>query len=103
MALYRLHRMKDLARQQFRWTAQASGATIAKQKDYETAGEVEAVSAYALWQSLRLTPNALQVGDILELPSGDLRIFKYVGLEEAKWWTPPAAVTGIEPVQPAAA
>jgi len=103
MASYRLHRMKDSARQQFRWTAQASGATIAKQKDYEPAGEVEAVSAYALWQSVRLTPEALQVGDILELPSGDLRIFKYVGFEEARWWTALVVENGLEPVQPAAA
>ena len=46
---------------------------------------VEAASAYALWQELRLTEEALQLGDILELPGGQLRIFKYVGFEEAQW------------------
>jgi hypothetical protein len=50
---------------------------------------MEAASAYALFNSLRNTPQALQVGDVLEQPDGSLRIFKYVGLEEASWWVAP--------------
>jgi hypothetical protein len=30
----------------------------------------------------------LQVGDILESESGELRIYKYVGFEEAQWFVP---------------
>lgn len=85
MALYRLHRMKEGPRQQFRWAAHSSGVTQAKPKDYELAGEFEAPSAYALWQDLRLTDQSLQLGDILELTDQSLRIFKYVGFEEAQW------------------
>lgn len=85
MALYRLHRMKDAPRQQFRWAAHSSGVTQAKPKDYELTGEFDAPSAYALWQNVRLTDQSLQLGDILELESGELRIFKYVGFEEAQW------------------
>ena len=80
--------MKDLPRQQFRWAAHTGGATIVKPRDFEEAGEYEAASAYALWQSLRLTPSALQLGDLLELPDGGLRVFKYVGFEEARWSDP---------------
>lgn len=88
MAIYRLHRMKENPRQQFRWAAHSSGVTNVKPKDYEPAGEFESSSFYALWQELRLTDNALQLGDLLELESGELRIFKYVGFEEARWILP---------------
>ncbi len=81
--------MKESPRQAFRWAPHASGVTIAKPKDYEECGEeFEAPSAYSLWETMRLTPKALQPGDILELPAGGLRIFKYVGFEEAKWLVP---------------
>lgn len=105
MALYRLHRMKEGPRQQFRWAAHSSGVTQVKPKDYEISGEFEAPSTYALWQDLRLTDNALQLGDILELDSGDLKIFKYVGFEEAQWILPEvkpggAGTIAIVPVPP---
>lgn len=80
--------MKESPRQSFRWAPHSSGATQAKPRDYEPGQVVEAASAYALWQELRLTGDALQLGDILELPDGQLRIFKYVGFEEAQWVLP---------------
>ena len=33
------------------------------------------------------------VGDILELAAGPLRICKYVGFEEARWFVPESPVT----------
>lgn len=80
--------MKDAPRQAFRWAPHTIGSSLAKSKDYEFAGEYEASSAYALWQSLRSSAASLQVGDLVELPDGTLRIFKYVGFEEASWAEP---------------
>lgn len=88
MALYRIHRMKEVPRQQFRWAPHSSGATIVRAKDFEPGDAVESSSAYALWQSLRLTTGALNLGDLLEAPDGRLIIFKYVGFEEAQWAIP---------------
>ncbi len=89
MVSFKIHRLKDQAATTFRWAPHTSGAATVKQRDYELAGEVEAASAYALFNQLHGTPNALRVGDVLELPDGTLRIFKFVGLEEAQWWVPP--------------
>lgn len=77
--------MKDHPRQQFRWAPHVSGAANAKQKDYEPSGEVEAENEYAAWALLRDLEAPLMVGDILELTTGQLRICKYVGFEEARW------------------
>jgi hypothetical protein len=101
MPLYRIYRMKDLPRQQFRWAPHTSGATVVKPKDYEPKqGEakqgqecatVEALSPYAAWVVLRGSATPLDIGDILET-EGELRILKYVGFEEARWYVPePAA------------
>ncbi len=89
--------MKDNPRQQFRWAPHVSGAANAKPKDYEQSGEVEAENEYAAWAVLRNSETPLQVGDLLELADGQLRICKYVGFEEARWFIPeppntPAAV-----------
>jgi hypothetical protein len=87
--------MKDVPRQQFRWAPHVSGAANVKPKDYEQTGEVEAENEYAAWALLRNAENPLLVGDILELSSGGLRICKYVGFEEARWFVPeppPASV-----------
>jgi hypothetical protein len=62
--------------------------TTIKPKDYEPATTVEAPTPYGVWMQLRDTPEPLQVGDILELESGELRIYKYVGFEEAQWFVP---------------
>ena len=92
MPLFRIHRMKENPRQQFRWAPHVSGTANAKPKDYELAGEVEGENEYAAWATLRDSDAPLQVGDLLELPGGDLRICKYVGFEEARWFVPETPV-----------
>lgn len=105
MPSYKIHRLRESAAAHFRWTPQTSGPAVVKQKDYVPAEEVEAASAYALFNSLRGTAQALQVGDVLESPDGTLQIFKYVGLEGASWWVAPVrGGTEDKPVEePAAA
>jgi hypothetical protein len=90
---YQVHRLKDIQRQQFRWAPHTSGVTIAKPRDYEREEVVEAASPYAVWLALRGTEKELQIGDLLELEGGELRILKYIGFEEAHWYVP-------EPVPP---
>lgn len=92
MPEFRIHRMKDGPRQQFRWAPHVSGVASVKLKDYEPAGEVEAENEYAAWALLRSSEAPLLLGDILELPQGQLRICKYVGFEEARWFVPEAPV-----------
>jgi hypothetical protein len=84
--------MKDNPRQQFRWAPHVSGAANVKQKDYEPTGEVDAENEYAAWALLRGSETPLLVGDILELPAGQLRICKYVGFDEARWFVPESHV-----------
>ena len=89
MPAYQIHRLKETSRQQFRWAPHASGASIAKPKDYDQGPLMDAASPYALWLDLRGTEDALRLGDLLELPgTGELRIYKYVGFEEARWHVP---------------
>jgi hypothetical protein len=78
--------MKDNPRQQFRWAPHVSGAANVKPKDYEPAGEVEADNEYAAWALLRDSEAPLMVGDLLEVGEAQLRICKYVGFEEARWF-----------------
>jgi hypothetical protein len=80
--------MKDHVRQMFRWAPHTIGPAQVKPKDYAPAGAVEAPNWYAAWLSLKETPDALEVGDILESEGGELRICKYVGFEEAEWQLP---------------
>jgi hypothetical protein len=89
MVSFKIHRLREQVSSQFRWAPHTSGPATVRQKDYELVGEVEAPSAYALFNQLRGTPNELRVGDLLELPDGTLRIFKFVGLEEAAWFVAP--------------
>ena len=91
MPAYQIHRLKEGSRQQFRSAPHTSGATVVKPKDYEKATTVEASSTYAAWMTLRESPEALQVGDLLELEGGELRIFKFIGFEEARWYVPEPA------------
>jgi hypothetical protein len=100
MPSYRIYRLRESERQRFRFAPHSSGATQVKRKDYEPAGEVEASSAYAAWQSLRQTDQPLEVGDILELSPDALRICKYVGFEEARWVLPEVK-SGLEGAPPA--
>jgi hypothetical protein len=88
MALYRIFRMKDSPRQQFRWAPHVSGTATAKPKDYEQRGDVEALHEYDAWRRLRDAGDPLMVGDLLESGDGQLRICKYVGFEPAQWVLP---------------
>ncbi|MBI4874062.1 MAG: hypothetical protein HY822_05460 [Acidobacteria bacterium] len=99
MPLYRIFRMKEGPRQQFRWAPHLSGATSVKPKDYEEAEPLEAPNVYAAWTALRQTQAPLRVGDLLACDPGELRVVKYVGFEEARWVLPEAK-TGLE-AQPA--
>ncbi len=85
---YRVFRLKDNLRQQFRWAPHLSGVTLVKPKDYEEADSLEAPSPYAGWHALRGTERELQIGDVLSIDGVELRILKYVGFEEAKWLLP---------------
>src|SRR5258708_28033593 len=87
MPVYQSHRMKAAPRKQFRWARHRSGVTVARPKDYEPGAAVEAPTAYAAWIALRGSATPLDIGDILE-SEGDLRILKYIGFEEARWFVP---------------
>jgi hypothetical protein len=80
--------MRETPRQSFRWAPHTSGVTVLKPKDFEEAGAVDARSFYDAWTLLRGTGSAVEVGDVLESESGELRICKYVGFEEARWEAP---------------
>ncbi len=88
MPSYRLWRLKETQLQQFRWAPHTIGVTHVKPKDYEESDVIESDGAYALWASLKDTGQALRVGDVLETMTGELRIYKYVGFEEARWVLP---------------
>lgn len=88
MARFRVYRMKDQPRQQFRWAPHVAGSATVKAKDYEPDGELEAGGDYDAWSRLRADGHAMAVGDLLETESGALRICKYVGFESASWWAP---------------
>jgi hypothetical protein len=95
MPIYRIHRMKEAARHSFRWAAHTAGAASVKPRDYEPGAEIEAASPYDAWAKLLGLPEPLRVGDLLEDPGGGLRIFKYIGFEEAHW-VMPEVKTGLE-------
>jgi len=100
---YQIHRLKETQRQQFRWAPHTPGVTIVKLKDYEAGPVVEAATPYALWLALRESDKAIAVGDLIEVlgetPGGELRILKYIGFEEARWYVPePAPLAVGEPV-----
>ena len=85
MPEYRIYRMKESVRQQFRWAPHTIGVTTVKPRDYELVTSIEAPGVYGVWMLLKDTEAPLQVGDILEVETGELRIYKYVGFEEAQW------------------
>jgi hypothetical protein len=93
MTVYQIHRLRESTRQQFRWAPHIAGVAIVKPKDYEPASTIEAESPYAAWLLLRDTEDVLKLGDVLEAPIGDLRIFKYIGFEQARWFVPEPAVS----------
>src|SRR4051812_30560189 len=90
MPLFRIYRMKDSPRQQFRWAPHVSGCATLKPKDYEQRGEIEALHEYDAWRLLRESGEPLGVGDLLETHDAQLRICKYVGFDPAQWLIPEA-------------
>jgi hypothetical protein len=90
MPSFRIHRLKDHLRQNFRFAPHLSGTASVKPRDYETAEDalVEASSPYSAFFALRDAIQPIQVGDLLESEDGTLRIFKFVGIEDAQWVLP---------------
>jgi hypothetical protein len=93
MLRYRIHRLKDVPRENFRWAPHTGGLAIVRSKDYDLDGEVEATSPYAVWKALLAENQALRPGDLLEVGQidevpGQLYIAKYIGFEPASWYLP---------------
>lgn len=94
MTAYKIHRLREAQRAQFRFAPHVSGLSQAKPKDYTPGAEVEAEHPYAAWSALRGSGEALEIGDILESSAGELWILKYVGFEQVRWVIPEAAASG---------
>ncbi|MBV9301029.1 MAG: hypothetical protein JOY62_07295 [Acidobacteriaceae bacterium] len=93
MPLYRIHRIKEAARENFRWAPHTGGAAVVKPKDYDLGEEREAPTPYALWKALLTETRPLRPGDLLEMSHvddtpGQLLITKYIGFEPASWYVP---------------
>jgi hypothetical protein len=88
MPVYRIHHLKDHLRQSFRHAPHVSGAASVKPRDYTPGDMIEARSPYAAYFELRAGDRPIDPGDLLEAESGELRIFKFVGFEEAHWLLP---------------
>ncbi len=108
MPRYRIFYLKESQRRHFQQAAPGQGPPKLKMKDYEPGGEIEAVSPYAVWKTLREgvgEQRAIQVGDALESDTGALVVCKYVGFEETQWFvpepeTPPASPSAPPPENP---
>ena|SRR5579872_1893531 len=85
MPTFRIYRLKDHLRQQFRFAPHMSGTATLKAKDYAPGDTIEASSPYAAFFQMKGAGTPLEVGDLLESENGGLRVFKYVGFEEAQW------------------
>jgi hypothetical protein len=97
MPSYRIHRLKDHLHQPFRLAPHVSGAAHVKPRDYEPGDSIDAATPYAAFFALKETAAPLAPGDLLEAEGGTLRIYKFVGFEEAQWVLPEAqldAATG---------
>ncbi len=99
MPRYRIYRLQEKRRAEFRWAPQTVALTRVKPRDYQPDGTVEAPNPYRAWAGLRGTAQALEVGDLLEEPSGRLWICKYVGFVEAEWELPEKASMGTSSAQ----
>ena len=81
---------------------------MVKTRDYRLAdpeqpreGEtVDAPTPYGAFFTLRDSGAPLEIGDLLEAPDGSLRIFKFVGFEEAQWAVPEAKPAATNPPLP---
>src|ERR1700676_4875382 len=97
MPSYRIHRLKDHLRQAFRLAPHVSGSANVKPRDYEPGDSIDASTPYEAFFALKATAEPLLPGDLLEAEGGVLRIYKFVGFEEARWVLPEAkseAATG---------
>jgi hypothetical protein len=90
MPSYRIHRLKDHLHQAFRLAPHVSGAAHVKPRDYEPGDSIDASTPYAAFFALKETAEPLAPGDLLEAEGGALRIYKFVGFEEAQWVLPEA-------------
>jgi hypothetical protein len=90
MPSYKIHRLKDHLRQYFRNAPHVSGAATVKPRDYNPGDAADAKSPYAAFFELQGSAAPLAPGDLLESEAGELRIFKFVGFEEARWVLPEA-------------
>src|ERR1700730_8938444 len=90
MPSYRIHRLKDHLHQSFRSAPHGSGSANVKPRDYEPGDSIDAPTPYAAFFALKETAEPLHPGDLLESEGGDLRIYKFVGFEEAQWVLPEA-------------
>jgi hypothetical protein len=97
MPNYIIHRLKDHLRQPFRFAPHVSGAASLKPRDYTPGQTVEAASPYAAYFGMRGSEAPLELGDVLESETGELRIFKFVGFEEARWVLPEVKPEAAEP------
>ena len=95
MPSYRIHRLKDHLRQQFRSAPHVSGTADVKPRDYEPGDSIAASSPYAAFFALKETAQPLAPGDLLEDENGTLRIFKFVGFEPAQWILPAPATSPV--------
>ena len=90
MPSYRIHRLKDHLRQSFRNAPHVSGAASVKPRDYSPGETVEAKTCYAAYFGMRGSEAPIEPGDLLESEAGELRIYKFIGFEEARWVLPDA-------------
>jgi hypothetical protein len=88
MPCYRIHRLKDHLKQPFRFAPHVSGTAGVKPRDYAPGETVEAATPYAAYFEMRAREAPLDPGDLLETENGELRIFKFVGFEDARWVIP---------------
>jgi len=82
--------LKDHLHQSFRHAPHVSGSANVKPRDYQLGDSIEAASPYAAFFALKETAAPLAPGDLLESENGALRIYKFVGFEEAQWVLPEA-------------
>ncbi len=97
MPRYRIHRMKETPRENFRWAPHTGGLTVVKPKDYHDSREVEAATPYAAWKLMEGEGDGLRPGDLLEIihpdgTAGELQITKYTGFEPTRWYVPEARI-----------
>ena len=102
MPRYRVHRIKDIPREHFRWAPHTGGIAVAKAKDYAPAEEMTAQNPYELWKLMAAGDHPLHPGDLLELlgeaesqSAPQLWIAKYIGFEPAQWFVPVVAAPAI--------